>query len=253
MELYINGPTFDSNGYLNFDGVDDFINCGNPSSFNIGTSGSLTITATYQRLNSAITNLRLLAKGGGSDAEANIGFAFFGSDTAMSLIISDFPNARKGISIVSLSPNRWYNITGVIDKSINTVSLYLNGEFKTSRSDLSPNATLSGASELLIGANIPGSVLFKGLVANVQRNSKALTAAEILQNYYQAPIVTDGLVYALDASNLVSYERGATTSYPLTGSNTGYLWYGTEFTSNTGGTFNFGTTRICTGPSSKWL
>jgi hypothetical protein len=62
---------------------------------------------------------------------------------------------------------------------------------------------------------------------------------EIIQNYYGGPIVTDGLVLAVDAGNLVSYERGSTTTYSLTGSFTGSLQNGTGFSSNNGGAWSF--------------
>ena len=68
---------------------------------------------------------------------------------------------------------------------------------------------------------------------------KILTQSEILQNYYQAPIVTDGLVLAIDAGNLVSYESGSTNAYSLTGSVTSTLQNGTAYLPNNGGTWDF--------------
>tara|TARA_R110000787_G_scaffold192469_1_gene304043 strand:+ start:493 stop:2064 length:1572 start_codon:yes stop_codon:yes gene_type:complete len=48
---------------------------------------------------------------------------------------------------------------------------------------------------------------------------KGLSDSEILQNYYQGPIVTDDLVFATDASNLSSFTPGETTAYNLAGDN----------------------------------
>ena len=177
----INGPTFDSGnlGSISFDGVNDYINCGNGTSINVGM-GSITISVWYKRFTNATTNLRLLAKGAGSDGA--VGFAFFGSNTAMQFIVTDGPNPRKSIGTSGLFVDTWYNVVGIIDRSINTSSIYYNGEFKTSRSDLTPT-TLTSSTILYIGANVPGSVLWDGVVSQVQIYTRALSPEEIPQNY----------------------------------------------------------------------
>ena len=63
-----------------------------------------------------------------------------------------------------------------------------------------------------------GSQIYTGEISQVLLYSKALTTAEIDQNYYKGSIVTDDLVGAFDPSNLVSYEPGTTTTFSLTGS-----------------------------------
>jgi hypothetical protein len=78
-----------------------------------------------------------------------------------------------------------------------------------------------------------------GRLSNVQFYPKALTEAEMLQNYYGGPIVTNGLIYAIDAGNLVSYPKSGTTVYPLTGSNTDTLTNGVGFLPIDGGIWTF--------------
>jgi hypothetical protein len=78
-----------------------------------------------------------------------------------------------------------------------------------------------------------------GRLSNVQFYPKALTEAEMLQNYYGGPIVTNGLVYAIDAGNLVSYPKSGTAVYNLTGSITSTLTNGPGFSSVDGGTWTF--------------
>jgi hypothetical protein len=68
---------------------------------------------------------------------------------------------------------------------------------------------------------------------------KTLSAADASQNYYGGPIVTDGLVFAIDAGNLVSYPKSGTSVYSLTGSITSTLTNGTGFSSVDGGTWTF--------------
>jgi hypothetical protein len=74
--------------------------------------------------------------------------------------------------------------------------------------------------------------------------TKGLSDSEILQNYYQGPIVTDDLVFALDASNLSSFEPGTTAAYSLTGSSgaaagDGVLTNGVGFSNVANGTWDF--------------
>jgi hypothetical protein len=81
---------------------------------------------------------------------------------------------------------------------------------------------------------------FNGSIYKTLIYDRVLTSKEILQNYHQAPIVTDGLVFAVDAGNLVSYESGSTTTYQLTGTvSSGSLNNGVTFSPNSGGTWGF--------------
>ncbi len=80
---------------------------------------------------------------------------------------------------------------------------------------------------------------FQGDLAYILCYDRKLTNAEVLHNYYQGPIVTDGLIFAIDAGNLVSYEDGSTTAYSLTGSFSGSLTDGTGYSSDNGGVFTF--------------
>jgi len=177
----INGPTYNSSnlGSLVFDGVDDYINCGNAASLNVGF-GSLTMSVWYMRFTNAGTNLRTLSKGGGDD-NSN-GLAFLGADTSMNAIVTDLPNARKSIGVSGLSLNRWYYATAVVDRSNNSLLLYIDGQFRTSRTDLT-STSLSGTSPLYVGGNAPGSALWAGRIPQVHVYNLALTASEILQNY----------------------------------------------------------------------
>ena len=68
--------------------------------------------------------------------------------------------------------------------------------------------------------------------------TKGLSDSEILQNYYQGPIVTNGLIRALDFSNLLSYQYNVpynATGYDLTGNDTFDLFNAPTFTTNFGG------------------
>ena len=65
--------------------------------------------------------------------------------------------------------------------------------------------------------------LFNGDIAKVRAYDKVLSETEVIKNYYGGDIVQDGLVFGIDANNLVSYESGSTTTYSLTGSDSATL------------------------------
>jgi hypothetical protein len=79
-----------------------------------------------------------------------------------------------------------------------------------------------------------------GDIAKIEMYNGSLSAAQSRQNYFGAPIVTDGLVFAVDANNIVSYPKSGTDVYDLVGSRvTGTLTNGTSFSPPNGGSFIF--------------
>ena len=76
-------------------------------------------------------------------------------------------------------------------------------------------------------------------IAKIRMYNRQLTSEEISQNYYQSKIITDDLVFAVDAGNLVSYENGSTTTYSLVDTDTGTLTGGVLFNEGNGGTWDF--------------
>jgi hypothetical protein len=116
-----------------------------------------------------------------------------------------------------------------------TLDIYVNGELNNS---LNSNLNIA-TNNVWIGAWQSGARFLNGQVSNTQIYPKALTTTEIKQNYFQSNIVQDGLVFMVDANNLVSYPKSGTTSYSLTGSATATLGNGTGFNSRDGGTWVF--------------
>jgi hypothetical protein len=130
--------------------------------------------------------------------------------------------------------NGWFDFDGTDDYSQGTLA---------AQGDTSGGATNLnlGAYKAAVGYKVSApSEYFDGQIEKVRVYPKALTAAEVAQNYYGGPIVTDGLVYALDAGNLVSYPKSGTAWYALTGSaGTATLTNGPVFNPADGGLINF--------------
>lgn len=225
-----NGPTFNSSGYIQFDGVDDYINASSTNN----TYSSLTFIALVNTsTQTGGAGIVFNRGGGGSTTGMNILYPNGGSigyhwnDDSSTYLYNpglSLPNNRWCFCCVSVSPTQAiFQINGS-----SVVRSYTNP---------SPNTTIGG--NLMVGADAAISRYYQSKISNAQIYNRALSQAEILQNYHQGNIVTDGLVMAVDAGNLVSYESGSSTTYSLTGSVSGSLTNGTSYNSGNGGVWNF--------------
>jgi hypothetical protein len=234
----VNSPAFNSNGWFDFDGTDDYVNFFNNSLLNIGTSNfSQTVTFLINSIpgtGQRITFKRFGGLGYGYsmfiDGSGALGFEI--------LTPSNSFTAYGGYP----STGRWHQATFSLDRSGNGI-LYLDGVAGTPVSfsslvglDISNNEDFCLAA---VSPAIGGGAYLNGDLATVASYAKQLSAAEVLQNYYGGPIVTDNLVFAIDAGNLVSYPKSGTTAYSLTGSVNGTLTNGPTFNPTFGGCWNF--------------
>ena len=243
----INGVAFNANGYLEFDGVDDYIQTtttyslpSTATNFTMGgwlkmptntlTSG-LTFISNYNSENDATTLGPFNSTVRGGSAASNAGkFQASTKDTSGSWV-----------SLYSLSrvdDGNWYYC--VYSKDGTTYKLYVNGVNETTTISTNVGVTTI-TNDITIGVlnYYLDRSWFPGSIADVGIYDRALSQAEILQNYYQAPIITDGLVFAIDAGNLGSYENGDTTIHSLVDSINGTLTNGVGFDSNNNGSLDF--------------
>jgi hypothetical protein len=213
-----NGPTWDSNGWFDFDGTDDWVQL----------SGLALSTTAYTKVawfnpDGATNNI---ISGGGDGQHA---FWMAGSATTLQA------GHNGAWSTVTYSPGvmtgRWW--FGAVSFNTSTGwKLYLNGQLVDTDAS---TATFTGGTAVRIAAYTDAANVFNGKIATAQVYNKVLSDTEIKQNYFQSNIVTDGLVLMADASNLVSYPKSGTVAYNLTGSLTGSLLNGVGFSQENGG------------------
>jgi hypothetical protein len=225
-----NGPIWDSNGWFTVDGVNDYITI---------AGGTLNNGSTLEMWFKQTTNkqVELLKYGTGTIDTPGCHAVYYTPNTLRCL---NFINgSRTFVSInhtINLGDSVWRQLllsyTG--DLTGGTASLYINGQLITSTSATSINSSFDGP-----GFSSNSSYAFPGNVSTLRVYNRGLSATEVLQNYYKSNIVTNGLVFAIDASNLVSYPKSGTTAYTLTGSNTGTLINGTGYSNINGGTWIF--------------
>ena len=180
----VNGPTYTSanGGSLIFDGTNDYVNCGNGTSINFGT-GDMTASVWMKRSN-LVTGGRLYAKGGftsdaGTTATAGFGLAMF---TGLSNGVAPTGQARvTPVSPIPAGSGEWVNAVMVLERTVN-VRTFKNATLVATNTT-SVTGSLTGTSNLFLGASSVTSNFYAGEIANFTLYNRALTNAEILQNF----------------------------------------------------------------------
>jgi len=177
----VNGPTWSTGRAgkcLNFDGVDDYVNCGNDESLDI--TDAITIEAWIYPKN-LVGEKTILRK------EGQISFNIIPNDLCLWLHKSG--SWTKVVSTGGFSSgdiNKWYHIVATWDG--NYPKLYVNGELKATGSQYIGPLDSSSYKDY-IGVWTDESnwrYFFNGLIDEVRIYNRALTEAEI-QNHYQNP------------------------------------------------------------------
>ncbi len=205
---------------LNFDGVNDYVNCIGGGSLNL-VDGDFSVSA-WVNAKDFILDLygRILYKG---ETSAK-GYTLMAGDTAATHDFFLFGTRDAGGTYHSKysSPNKltgtWYHVVGV--QSSGVLSIYVNG-VSESGSDLGATPTINTATGLQIGQRGDNLRWFNGLIDEVRIYNRALGAGEI-SNLYNSGIakfnvsptkyLTSGLVgyWTMDGNN-VNWATGAVT------------------------------------------
>jgi len=242
----VNGPTFNSNGYFSFDGVDDRFGVTPTPNTNLSKVtysfliNPLGTGGCFSQYSNDLNRVRIEFTSGSNYINL---FSGHGSTGYVSITT---PNNTVPL-------NKWSKIDNLLDFDTGLFQIYVNGILQKSGSASPP--TPSPLGELNLGChkdsdyNPPYYNFFNGSINNFNFYTKISTPSEISQNYYGGPIVTDGLVLAVDAGNLVSYESGSTTTYDMAKGNegdgygsydsNGTLTNGVLFDKTNGGTWDF--------------
>jgi hypothetical protein len=168
---------------LEFDGVNDFVNIGNPDSLNIPGNETIALWVKFKDpsnlsslfsdfdANKNITQGNLRVGNNGS----TIGYTQTHTDgTTLSFDGSD-----------SLSANTWYNIALIRNDNSKTIQLYLNGQpYGNSQNYVGKTIVSSNLGNKAIGraGSFDGNY-FNGKIANVRVYNAALTGNQVNINY----------------------------------------------------------------------
>jgi hypothetical protein len=243
----INGVSFNSNQSFQLDNVDDQILFNNinfdtlASSSNFtaiflckkefyGSGGNLVGNSTlFQGSNNGYNNGWRITEG----STGTPGNPFSGVHT----IAANFPAVSWNMYMTDS-----YNVyrPAFVAVSVGpTTSIGFCNEGKTT---VSTGTYITGSNYGRISFTGAGVGAWGGKIYSSQFYNRALSLSEIRQLYYGGPIVTNGLILGIDASNVVSYESGSTNTYSLTGSLSGSLINGTAYSVDKGGSWLFDNT-----------
>ena len=182
-----NGPTFDSGngGSIDFDGTNDYVNCGNGSSIaNLaqnGVTSNAWINADTLGDNSTgrILNKRYNTSG----------WIFFmdSANTIGAQILATSVIAESRGADNQLSLSSWTYVTMTYDYygADRKIRLYVNGveiPYQTQTTTTS-QASDDSSGSLLIGESVALNRSFNGKIANAHIYNRALSATEVLHNY----------------------------------------------------------------------
>jgi len=167
-----NGPTFSAanGGSISFDGVNDYIDVGNPTSLQL--SSAITIHSWVKGTSfSTLGNIVSKNSNNGYRFRVNLNGSITWFDRGATNLI--------GTSAGVITTTTWYNIVTIGDSS--GLKIYVNGTLNTSGGSAYSPTTSTG--NFLIGANTEFNEYYNGNIATIIVFNRALTAAEVLQNY----------------------------------------------------------------------
>jgi hypothetical protein len=234
--------------YLSFDGTNDYItNNDFYTSSYFTTNQSWTITTTINIISApgnggVFANQRFQTEPNGG----GFGLNLQSSKYCINLTYNDGSGNQtsyEGLVYTNIGFGNIEHITAVYSAETSTVGIYRNGVLINSSTNSNYKWSPRSSGILnYIGASSQGgwNNLYPMNIYNMYLHNRALSQSEILQNYYEGPIVTSGLTLALDAANVVSYSGTGTTWKDLTpNANNATLINGPTYSSDSGGCIVF--------------
>ena len=177
----LNSPTFNSanGGYLDFDGTNDYVNCGNSSVFNQSGGKSFTVTC-WALFNTAtqVHNPIFNKSATNGTWEYTLGL---NSSRGVSWLTSSNGTNWIGTGVnETISLNEWYYYAVGFDYANQVSFASINGkQIYTS----AQTGIYNGSRPFEIGRHNDPVRYMNGNIAQVFMYNRALTAAEVQQNY----------------------------------------------------------------------
>ena len=173
---------------LEFDGVDDYVNCGDM--LNPGTN-SYSVSLWFK----ASEKIGHIASKGNLHKYID-GWSIIHGVNTIQVRAHHMPNFRKcGQKRRGCKPDKWYHVVMVINKANLTFRGYLNGSNNGWHNSLGANSgkleaagDFSTSAPLIIGSDSNGMYRFKGLIADVRIYNYALSVAEVAAIYHAGAI-----------------------------------------------------------------
>lgn len=178
----VNGATWTSGVYgsaLSFDGTNDYVDCGNASSFNC--TQALTIELWVKGEFNRSSWQEWVAKVAGSTQRSY--YIRPEKNTGKAQLLFGYSETLKGLTSATVLNNwEWYHIAGTFDGSV--MRVYVNGNLDNYTTVSSYTIPVTDTGILAIGRlGSVSSEYFNGSIDEVKVYSRALTADEIKASY----------------------------------------------------------------------
>jgi hypothetical protein len=242
----VNGPVYNNSGstsYFAFDGTDDRIVVPNNASLNFGT-GPFTIIVWVSSPYNLSAERITIQKGSGGGWSNGQGWKVTSGNGGGDL--SWYWVVGNGATHVEVPPANTFSksndtypmgMFAIMRNSNNTIDRFWNGVYNQNFASLAGD--VSSSSDLWIGDGYSENSIY-GNISKVLTYNKALSQSELLQNYYQGPIVTDSIRLGADPGNIISYPGNGTTLYDMSvNKNNGTITNGPTYSINEGGVLSF--------------
>ena len=229
-----NSPTYNTGGYITFDGTNDFATISSDSSFTVNAK---TVEITFKMEGSVPNFAPLAIYANGSSSTNRIWLGIQNSKFQMHGWGTDDPTATT-----TIAADTWYTCVFSYDKSSQQMKMYTNGVLEKTQTNTQSGVTATTGMNWYL-AHVPGG-WNNQTYANISIKSfkvynRVLSDKEVADNYHKGGITTDNLVALFDPGDLKSFSpSGETTVYSLVGNSTGTV-YGAEYSSIYGGVWNF--------------
>ena len=201
-----NNPTYNSNGWFEFDGTNDDIIIKGSDIFN---SDTRTFDVLFQVISFQNGYAHLATFANGTSSSERILLTIQSQKLQWHGWGTDDPNGTT-----TIETGRWYRGTFTYNKSSGEMKVYTNGTLERTITDTQKTVDGSSVNNWYLGSfggSTYGDSYSNVKISSFKQYNKILSDSEVAQNYYGGDIVTNGLVLALDAANLVCFEPGSTT------------------------------------------
>lgn len=172
---------------LDFDGVNDYVACGNPE---IQNTASFSVSCWARTTTLSPVGQRIFGRESPTGNFSGLALAFFRRATLDSSSVTLFiGNPSSGVIDVNaganvVAVNTWYHIAATYDGSTQAsgVQIAINGELKTTTiaiNTFSTPATISNPAAIGVRGDATGGGFLSGIVDDVRAYSRVLTLSEI--------------------------------------------------------------------------
>ena len=162
---------------MSFDGIDDYVDCGNSSSLSI--TGAITIETWIKW--DGIGNPYFITKRGGP-GDRSYDLSGNSDGTAEFRVGGLTCNSIVSSGTISIPKNEWVHLAGTYEPSQH-IKLYVNGSLAKQNLSSIPSSQCENGLNWYIGARQGNQGFFQGLLDNVRIYNQALSSNEIQQHY----------------------------------------------------------------------